>query len=180
MRGRCVFALVALSAASCKKADRPPVDFQTAAAPAAPMPAKFSLDDFQRLRYLEGTWRGTLPNGKFFYESYHFVDDSTILQGGHTDSTFRVKSDSSRFVFRGGEVIDSSGTTYHAASLDSNSVDFRADLDPKNHFVWTRESPDAWTARLHSIGPDGAERVTTYPMKRERRLQPGAAATIRR
>ncbi|MEO5567065.1 MAG: hypothetical protein ABIR92_01145 [Gemmatimonadaceae bacterium] len=169
MNTRHLLALVAISATAACKQDQPAADYQTPGAPAAPMPVKFSLADFQHLRYLEGTWRGTMPDGKPFYESYRFVNDSTILQGGHPDSTFATKTDSSRFEFRGGEVIHGSGTTYHAAELDSTTVDFRADVDPKTHFVWTREGADAWTARLFRAGPDGAEQVTVYPMQRIRR-----------
>lgn len=166
---RHLLALVAIcTAAACKK-DQPAADYQTPGAPASPMPVKFSLADFQHLRYLEGAWRGTMPDGKFFYESYRFLNDSTILQGGHPDSTFAMKTDSSMYEFRGGEIVHGTSTKYHAAALDSTTVDFRADADPKTHFVWTREGPDAWTARLFRAGPDGAEQVTVYPIKRVKR-----------
>jgi hypothetical protein len=159
--------LLALGIACGKKdADTPPPNFSNPAAPAQPAPAKFALTDFGQLRYLEGVWRGTMPNGNVFYESYHFVDDSTILQGGHTDSTLRTKSDSARIVFRNGAVIDSGGTVYSAEKLDSAMVDFRA--SPSYHFVWTRQGTDAWTATIYSK-QGGSERVTTYPMKRIRR-----------
>lgn len=169
MHTRHLVAFVALCAAAACKKDQPAADFQTSAAPASPMPMKFSLAEFQHLRYLQGTWRGTMPDGKLFYESYRFANDSTIVQGGHPDSTFATKTDSSTFEFRGGEIVHATGTTYHAASLDSTKVDFRADADPRTHFVWTKEGPDAWTARLYRTGPDGAELVTVYPMKRMRR-----------
>jgi hypothetical protein len=156
-----VFFLIACSK---KDAETPPVDFSNPGAPAQPMPAKFALADFGALRYLEGTWRGTLENGKSFYESYRFVNDSTIAKGGHTDSTFGKKSDSSLIVFRGGAVMDSGASVYTAEKLDSSVADFRA--SPAYHFTWTRESNDAWTARLFSKQADGTERVTTYPMKR--------------
>lgn len=169
MNTRHLVAFVAFCAAvGCKK-DQPAADFKTSGASASPMPVKFSLADFQHLRYLEGTWRGTMPDGKLFYESYHFVNDSTILQGGHPDSTFATKTDSSTFEFRAAEIVHGSSTKYHAAALDSTTVDFRADVDPKTHFVWTKEGPDAWTARLFRAGPDGAELVTVYPIKRVKR-----------
>jgi hypothetical protein len=161
--------MLSLLACSKKDAETPPADFSTPGAPAQPMPAKFSLADFGQLRYLEGTWRGTMENGKPFYESYHFVNDSTVFQANHTDSTFQTKSDSSLIIFRGGAVTDSSfsGKTYTAEKLDSSIVDFRA--SPTYHFAFTRESNDAWTARLFSKQDAGPERVTTYPMRRIRR-----------
>ena len=155
-------SLVALAA--CTK-DQPTPDFETPAAPASPMPAKFTQSDFTALRFLEGTWQGTMANGNHFYESYRFVDDSTIARGGHTDSTFRTKSDSSRIVFRNGAVIDSGASSASVAEkLDSTMVDFRS--GPTYHFTWTKDGPDAWTARLFAKQADGTERVTTYPMKR--------------
>ena len=152
---------------SKKDAETPPPDFSNPATPAQPAPAKFALADFGKLRYLEGTWRGTMENGNAFYESYHFVNDSTITKGGHSDSTFKTKSDSSTIVFRNGAILDSSSSVYTAVSLDSTVVDFRA--SPTYHFTWTREGNDAWTAKLFSKQPDGTDRVTTYPMKRIRR-----------
>ena len=161
-----VLALVVVSC-SKKDAETPPPDFSNPAVPAQPAPAQFALADFANLRYLEGTWRGTMENGKPFYESYHFVDDSTIIMGNHADSTFRTKSDSTRIVFRHGAIMDSSRSVYAVVSIDSNVVDFRA--SPTYHFTWTREGNDAWTARLYAKQPDGTDRVTTYPMKRVRR-----------
>lgn len=159
-------AMTVILGCSKKDADTPPPDFSNPAVPAQPAPAQFALADFAKLRYLEGSWRGTMENGKAFYESYHFVDDSTITMGNHADSTFRTKSDSSKIMFRNGAIIDSSRSMYTAVSIDSNVVDFRA--NPTYHFTWTRESNDAWTARLFSKQPDGTDRVTTYPMKRVR------------
>jgi hypothetical protein len=159
--------LIALAVAACGKGDTPPADYQTPGAPAAAMPTHFTTAEFNHLRYLEGTWIGTMPNGNPFYESYHFINDSTILKGGHTDSTFHTKSDSSLIILRNGAVIDSGSTSSTAEKLDSTVVDFRS--GPTYHFSWTREGPDAWTARLFAKQADGTERVTTYPMRRVRR-----------
>jgi hypothetical protein len=163
-----VFALGVLACAK-NDAEQPPKDFSNPSAPGQPVPAKFAIADFNALRYLEGMWQGALPNGNPFYESYHFVNDSTIFQANHTDSTFRKKSDSSLITFRGGVVIDSSysGKTYTAERLDSSIVDFRA--GPSYHFAFTRAGNDAWTANLYNKLPDGTEKVTTYRLKRIRR-----------
>jgi hypothetical protein len=171
MRARvraCASAGVLVFSLGCSKKDanQPPPNFSNPAAPAQPAPAKFALADMRSLRYLEGVWKGTMPNGKAFYESYHFLNDSTIAQAGHTDSTFKTKSDSSMIMFRNGAVVDSGGTVSTAEKLDSNAVDFRA--SPSYHFVWSRQGNDAWTATIYSKQA-GAERVTTYPMKRIRR-----------
>lgn len=171
MRAAHWLGVVALGAlVACGRDSGRSADSGTAAAPgtpAAPAPVTFTLADFGKLRWLEGAWRGTMPNGALFHETYHFVNDSTIAMGGHTDSTLKTKADSARWVFRSGAVIDSGGSVvYHASRIDSAGIDFRADPDPSHHFTFTREGSDAWTARIFSRGPDGAERVTVYPMRR--------------
>ena len=161
--------MLALIACSKKDAEQPPKDFSNPAVPGQPVPAKFALADFNSLRYLEGTWKGMQSNGNAFYESYHFVNDSTIFQANHTDSTFRKKSDSSLIIFRDGVVVDSNfnGKMYTAEKLDLNLVDFRA--GPDYHFAFTRESNDAWTATLYRKEPSGVETTTVYRLKRIRR-----------
>ena len=75
---------------------------------------------------------------------------------------------SSLIVFRNGAVIDSGANSASVAEkLDSTMIDFRS--GPTYHFTWTKDGPDAWTARLFAKQADGTERVTTYPMKRIRR-----------
>lgn len=160
-------ALMVLAACSKKDAEQPPADFSNPAVPAQPAPAKYALADFQHLRFLEGAWRGTLPDGGFFYESYHFLDDSTIFMAGYADSTLKTKKDSARIVYRNGAVLDSGGAVAVAEKLDSNTVDFRA--APTSHFAWTRQGPDAWVANIYNRQPDGTERTTTYQLKRIRK-----------
>lgn len=158
-----------LAACGKKDAEQPPKDFSNPAVPGQPVPAKYAIADFGSLRYLEGMWKGMQANGNAFYESYHFINDSTIFQANHTDSTFKKKSDSSLITFRGGVVIDSnySGKIYTAEKLDSSIVDFRA--GPNYHFAFSRESNDAWTAKLYNKAADGTESVTTYRLTRIRR-----------
>jgi hypothetical protein len=161
--------VLVLAGCSKKDAEQPPKDFSNPAVPAQPVPAKFALADFQMLRYLEGVWKGT-DQGNSFYESYHFVNDSTILQANHTDSTFKTKSDSALIMFRNGAVIDSGfrgGVMYAAEKLDSSIVDFRA--SPTYHFTWEPAGKDAWKATIHSKQPTGVDSIKVYPMKRARR-----------
>ena len=63
---------------------------------------RYSLADFQALRYVEGDWRGSGYEGGPFYESYRFADDSTIEMTAWTDSTMTVARESSQYLFRDG------------------------------------------------------------------------------
>lgn len=160
---RAFVIVCALAAAACNRADKAPADSLVPVVP----PPTFAKTDFAKLRWLEGAWRGTISEGSFFYESYHFVNDTTLVRATHTDSTFKTKSDSAVMYYRDGAVVDSSaGSLYHAMKLDSTEVDFRLDADPRRHFTWTRNGADAWTAKIFSRTREGVERVTVYPMAR--------------
>lgn len=137
----------------------------TAAAQAAA--GRFSPEDFARLRWLEGSWRGQLPDGGFFHERYRFVDDSTIAMHGFADSTFANATDSSRITLRGQTVANEGAARWVATALDSAGAAFAPDRGASNYFTWTRESADRWTATLRS----GSEpsRTTVYAMERFKR-----------
>jgi hypothetical protein len=125
--------------------------------------------DFAALRWIEGSWRGTLPDGGYFYERYRFSNDSTIVMHGFADSTFANATDSARITLRDGKVYDEGATARWAATrLDSNVVAFQRVQGASNSFSWGRESPNRWTATLHSTDRSGRVRTTVYPMERVR------------
>jgi hypothetical protein len=122
-----------------------------------------TTNDFARLRWLEGSWRGALPKGGYFYERYHFANDSTIAMQGFPDSTFSVANDSASIVLRGGRVYDRGASSEWIVSrLDSTSVDFSPTRRASNHFTWQRVSNARWTATLNP--PKGTS--TVYNMER--------------
>src|SRR5688500_10516683 len=91
-----VLALVLVVACS-RRDERSLVDSASAARDVTPVVAgQYTLADFQRLRWLDGRWRGFQPDGKTFYEQYRVLNDSTIAMVGFADSTFGKPADSSR------------------------------------------------------------------------------------
>jgi hypothetical protein len=127
--------------------------------------ARLSLNDFAHLRWIQGDWRGELPNGGAFYERYRFLDDSTIAMRGFEDSTFTQPNDSATVAFRGGTVTDrSTAAQWSATRLDANEIDFAPGQGATNHFSWKRESADKWTATLRSANGN----TNTYRMERVR------------
>jgi hypothetical protein len=174
-RDAMVMGLMALSAVSCRPEARPASDGSVDSAARAEQTAKaqsaaghYSLQDFGRLRWLEGSWRGQLPDGGHFYERYRFLDDSTIAMRGFADSTFTRATDSASITMRGGTVTDEGvSARWVATRLDSSVVDFAPVQGPSNSFSWARESPDRWTATLHS--GDRERPPTVYRMERVRR-----------
>jgi hypothetical protein len=125
--------------------------------------ARFSAKDFGNLRWLEGDWRGQTSAGGYFYERYHFTDDSTIAMRGFEDSTFTRANDSATIVFRGGAVIDRGPRTqWSATRLDARGIDFAPIQGAINHFTWTRGSANKWTAAIHPA----QGKPTVYQMER--------------
>jgi hypothetical protein len=134
-----------------------------------PVAGRYTPQDFARLRWLDGSWRGRLPDGGYFYERYRVVNDSTIAMRGFPDSLFARVTDSSSISLRGGTVASEGGTRWVATRLDSSAVDFASERNAANNFTWTRESADRWTATLRSTDRDGRPRTIVYPMERVRR-----------
>jgi len=155
--------LIGLVSVSCEKEAPPQEDQPAAVQPAA---VKYSAQDFGQLRWLEGDWRGRLPDGGYFYESYRVQDDSTIVMHGFPDSTFARATDSARITFRDGIIADEGSTRWVATQLDSNAVDFASEKNAANGFIWARESPDRWKATLRSLNRERQPQTTVYQMER--------------
>jgi hypothetical protein len=125
--------------------------------------ATVTMTDFGKLRWLDGSWRGTLPKGGYFYERYEFVDDSTITMHGYADSTFSAANDSAQIVFRGNKVYDRGvSAEWIASRVDEKSIEFSPVKNASNSFVWNPVSNDQWTATLKSA--NGIS--TNYDMQR--------------
>jgi hypothetical protein len=136
---------------------------------AADQPAvgRFTVAQFASLRWIEGTWRGRLPDGGAFYERYRFVDDSSIAMQAFADSTLGGTSDSARIALRDGTVADEGGAARWAATrLDATGVAFTPIQGATNSFTWTPEGADRWTATLTWTDKEGQVHVVTYPMAR--------------
>jgi hypothetical protein len=64
---------------------------------------KFTTADVQKLRWIEGTWRGTGDVDKPFFERYRFEGDSVLLVDGFEDETLAKVTDTTRFELKDGE-----------------------------------------------------------------------------
>ncbi len=156
MRFSRVAIAVALLSGACRSSDRP----------GSAAPARITLEQFQSLRWLEGTWRGDEAGADPFYESYRFLNDSTILSATYADSTARVVSDSGVLAFAGGRVTSRGGTAvWVLTAMDPLSLRFDPVANATNSFVWTRQSTDSWTATLRWRDAKGEQRQRAYRME---------------
>jgi hypothetical protein len=163
---------ISVATAACLACGEPAEQDVGADSARLPVPATaadagtYTLDDFRRLRWLDGRWRGLLPNGGSFFEQYRVIDDSTIAM--HTfDSTFVSKRDSARITLRGGTIADEGGSArWVATRLDSTGVDFAPHHGAANYFTWSRETDDRWTATLRSTDKDGRPQSVVYTLQR--------------
>jgi hypothetical protein len=115
--------------------------------------ADHTTADLQALRYLDGDWRGSGYEGGPFYESYRFVNDSTIEMTAWTDSTMTAEGKKSQYMLRDGVIRTSDGA--RLVSVDEDGHHFQG---PSSRWTFKQVSPDRWTAR---VGPS-----TIYTMDR--------------
>lgn len=128
----------------------------------------FTSADLKKLRWIEGTWRGTGGGVPPFVERYKFENDTTLavesLEGEKLDKV----ADVTRFELKDGEFGGGSeGSRYVASSIDDKSITFQPVTKARNSFRWEYESENSWKAILTSpaTGQDPPKQ-RTYQMER--------------
>lgn len=128
----------------------------------------FNPTDLKKLRWIEGTWRGTGGGVAPFVERYKFENDTTLAVEGFEGEKLDKATDVTRFelkngVFGGG----SEGSRYVASSIDDKSITFEPVTKARNSFRWERESEDSWKAILSSPATEQSPgKQRTYQMER--------------
>ena len=138
------------------------------ATPTPATPAKLTAEDLKKLRWIEGTWRGTGVNQAAFFERYRWENDTTLAVDSFENEKLEKVTDTTRFELRGAEFGGGSqGALYVATALDDNAITFAPVVKARNWFVWKRESKDAWTAIIKPLGtPEKPAKDITYNMVR--------------
>jgi hypothetical protein len=131
-----------------------------------PIAGTFAAADFAKLRWLEGKWRGFMPDGGKFYESYTWDNDSTIVKHSYADSTFTNPTDRSVIQLRGTTVADESEKArWVVTRIDSTGADFAPERGANNHFTFTREDATKWNASLRWT-ENGQPKTVVYALHR--------------
>lgn len=135
-----LMVVLLLSLAACARGQQ---SFQ------APKPITLTAADLQKLRWIEGSWRGTGVNQPPFFERYRFENDTTLAVDHFEDETLAKVTKTSRYELKNGEFRSTSSSRgYVATSLDDSSIKFDPLTVGSNSFIWKRESKDSWTAIL--------------------------------
>ena len=112
-----------------------------------PKPKPLTTTDLQKLRWIEGSWRGTGDGQAPFFERYRFENDTTLAVDGLEGDKV---TDTTRFELKDGEFGGGSeGSRYVATAIDDNSITFSPVTKARNSFRWQRETADSWKAVLN-------------------------------
>jgi hypothetical protein len=133
----------------------------------SPQPKTLTAADLTKLRWIEGSWRGTGDTDKPFYERYKFENDTTLVVEGIADEKFEKVNDVSRFELKDGVFGKSRGESGSVAvAFDENSITFAPLGKARNSFRFQRETADSWKAILTWKEADGTPRERVYRMER--------------
>jgi hypothetical protein len=106
----------------------------------------FSTADIARLRWIQGTWRGSGVDQAPFFERYRFENESTLVVDSFPDEKLDKVEHTTRFELKDGRFGSSH---YVASSIDDNAINFEPLANAKNSFRWERVSDNAWKATLN-------------------------------
>lgn len=143
-----------------------------ASAQATPSPfvpgRTFNIADLKKLRWIEGTWRGTGGGVAPFVERYRFESDTTLAVEGFEGEKLDKVTDVTRFELKNGEFGGGSeGSRYVASSIDDKSITFEPVTKARNSFRWERESENSWKAIISWPATDQAPaKQRIYQMER--------------
>jgi hypothetical protein len=131
----------------------------------AAQPASLAREEFRRLSWLEGDWRGTLPDGKPFFERYHVTSDSTIRMYGFADSTMTQTTDSALIYWRDHHIFsEGDNARSFVTAIDTAGVHFAPERGGRNTFVWKQDN-SGWTATLRWTDKQGQPKTVVYLMR---------------
>ena len=133
----------------------------------SPTPNLITPADLAKLRWIEGSWRGTGGGVPPFFERYKFENDSTLVVESLADETLSKVSDVSRFELKDGHFGSGSGDSGSVATaLDDNSSYVRAHRKAGNFFRFQRESDNSWKAILNWTDKKWRREESVYLMER--------------
>src|SRR4030095_14663070 len=106
----------------------------------SPTPKSITAADLQKLRWIEGSWRGTGVNQPPFFERYRFESDTVLAVDSFEDEKLAKVTDTSRFELKDGAFRGGGEGSYVAVALDDKLITFAPVTKARNYFTWKYES----------------------------------------
>jgi hypothetical protein len=126
----------------------------------------FTAEDFAHLRFLEGRWEGTGPDGKPFHEQYSFPADTEMRSSRYADANFTEVLDGSVVALVDGRVTSTwNAFTWQAAELAPGKACFEP-VNAPSSFCWERISDTAATVTQHWTDEQGKPQQYVLPLRR--------------
>ena len=124
--------------------------------------------DLAHLRFLEGRWKGTGPDGKPFYEAYDFVAPGTFRSRRYADETFSSATDGSTVAIEGGEIISRWGEyAWRAVEVTPQRICFEP-INAPSSFCWRHAGDSAVEVVQRWKDAQGKEQSYTLVLNRLR------------
>ena len=126
----------------------------------------FTAADFAHLKFLEGRWEGTGPDGKTFYEQYSFSSPSEMRTSRFADASFGEVQDGSVVALNEGRVISTWNTfTWEASELAPGKACFRP-VNAPSSFCWERTSDTTAQVTQRWTDEHGVQQQYVVPLRR--------------
>lgn len=110
------------------------------------------IQELDKMKWLEGTWKGKVDSVNFFYESWKRKNDTVYLNYGiHIQGSDTILSESTPLGIHKGIIMlsteDSSG--WHLTDVSEDEINLSIN-DPKviNLITWRHTKDDRWIATL--------------------------------
>jgi hypothetical protein len=126
----------------------------------------YTVEQFAMLKFLEGRWTGTAPDGTTIFERYDFPDAKTLRMRRFGDPSFVTMSAESKVTLEDGRILSrwDSGS-WQAAELGEGMVRFEA-IGAPSTFTLRRIDADTIETQQHWRDSDGKPQGRTALLHR--------------
>lgn len=126
----------------------------------------YTSADFSHLRFLEGRWEGTGPDGKPFYEQYSFPSGDEMRSHRFANADFSQAQDGSSVALVDGRVVSTwNAFTWEASELVAGKACFTPVSAP-SAFCWERISEDSAQVTQRWTDQGGRAQQYVVPLRR--------------
>ena len=126
----------------------------------------FTAEEFTQLKFLQGRWEGTGPDGANFYEQYAFESPTLMRSTRFKDSNFSEATDGSAVELVHGEITSTwNEFTWVASELSEGKACF-SPVNAPSSFCWERVDEATLHVTQRWTGEDGKAQQYVVPMRR--------------